>query len=152
MRRLVAAALLAIAGVAVAGCVPHPVGPARTFDSYEGKAATTAESALSAVETVRLAADTSSRGNAFGPYLSVLVSDAEASLDGLAGTFDSIQPPDEQADALHDELAELLQSAGDNVRTVRVSVRRGELDSLADVAEPLSGDADELRAFAEAHG
>jgi hypothetical protein len=42
---LVTAGLVGIA----AGCVPHPVGPARTWESYAAKASTTVESTLSAV-------------------------------------------------------------------------------------------------------
>ena len=70
--------------IALAACTTHPVGPARTFDAYEGKAVTTAEAALSAAETVRLAAETAGLGHAFGPYLSVLISGQE-DVDGRAG-------------------------------------------------------------------
>jgi len=58
-------------------CVSHPVGPARTFGTYEGKARTTASSALSEVQTARLIATTASRGSAFGPYTGQVLSDAE---------------------------------------------------------------------------
>src|SRR5204863_1068824 len=98
MRLLGASAAAAL--IALAACTPHPVGPARTFDKYEGKAVTTAESALSAVQTVRLLIETSDRGHGFGPYLSVSVSDQEESLSGVQGTFVSIQPPNAKADAL----------------------------------------------------
>ena len=66
MRRLGMAsiALLCVAGTA---CVSHPVGPARSFSKYEGKAVTTAESALSSVETVRLAARAGTERHVFGP-------------------------------------------------------------------------------------
>src|SRR3954452_22257973 len=97
--------------VVMAACTPHPVGPARTEGKYEGKAVTTAESALSAVNTVRIAARTASRDHAFGPYLSVLISEQEDALSGVQGTFDSIQPPDGKSDALRDDLDELLADA-----------------------------------------
>jgi hypothetical protein len=143
--------VLGVALGCLAACVPHPVGPARTFDTYEGKAATTAQSALSVVETVRLAAETASDGDAFGPYVSTVVSDGEGALDGLAGTFASIQPPGDAADILYGELSTLLDDAGAHVRDVRVAARRGQLDALAQVAGPLAEDAEALRAFAEAH-
>src|SRR3954463_11110514 len=60
--------------------VPHPVGPARTYDKYRGKAVTTAESALSAVETAHLTGVNVVRGNAFFPYAALLVGDGEESL------------------------------------------------------------------------
>jgi hypothetical protein len=131
--------------------VPHPVGPARTYGKYEGKAATTAKSAESEVQTVLLAARTASAGNAFGPYTAVVISDAEESLSGVQGTFDSIQPPDERADKLAKELNTLLGDALEHVRDVRVAVRRGELTKLADVAKPLVDDAEKLNAFTEQH-
>ena len=141
--------LLALLVVA-AGCA-HPVGPARTYGKYEGKATTTASAALSNVETVRLVADAAAKGNAFGPYTSTVVSDAEESLDGLSGTFGSIQPPDGRADDLRDQLDQLLSDALDHVTDVRIAARRGELATLADTAAALAGDAEHLEAFVEAH-
>ncbi|MCU1374567.1 MAG: hypothetical protein JWO68_1853 [Actinomycetia bacterium] len=136
--------------VAVAGCA-HPVGPARTYGKYEGKATTTAEAALSNVETVRLVARTAAAGNAFGPYVGTVVSDAEESLDGLSGTFGSIQPPDGRADRLRDQLDQLLGDALDHVTDVRVAARRGRLATLDDTAAALAGDAEHLQAFVEQH-
>ena len=52
--------LTAALAVALAACV-QPVGPARTFDSYEHKAKHTAETALSAVQTGRLGAQSARR-------------------------------------------------------------------------------------------
>jgi len=127
------------------------VGPARTLTTYEGKAVSTAESASSAVQTVRLAAQTGSDGHAFGPYLSITISEQEDALAGVEGTFGSIQPPGEEADDLRDELDALLSRALDHVSAVRIAVRRGDLDGLARVAEPLGGDAASLSAFAEDH-
>jgi hypothetical protein len=135
-----------------AACTPHPVGPARTFGKYEGKAATTAESALSRVQTVRLAAETGGAGHAFGPYLSVLISEQEDALSGLQGTFGSIQPPDERSDELRNELNGLLSDAVDHVADVRIAVRRGDLDGLPSVAAPLEADASSLARFVEEHG
>jgi hypothetical protein len=141
--------LLALLLVA-AGCA-HPVGPARTYGKYEGKATTTASAALSNVQTVRLAAEAASKGNAFGPYTGTVVSDAEESLSGLAGTFGSIQPPDGRADDLRDQLAQTLSDALDLVTDVRIAARRGALASLADTAAALAGDAEHLEAFVEQH-
>ena len=141
--------LLALLVVA-AGCA-HPVGPARTFGSYEGKATTTASAALSNVQTARLVAEAAAKGNVFGPYASSVVSDAEESLDGLSGTFGSIQPPDGRADDLRDELDQLLSDALDHVTDVRIAARRGELATLDDTAAALAGDAEHLEAFVEQH-
>ena len=135
-----------------AGCTPHPVGPARSYGTFEGKATNTAESALSRVQTVRLAADTAGDGNAFGPYAAVLISDQEDALVGLQGTFGSIQPPDYRSDVLRTQLNGLLSDAVDDVARVRIAARRGELDQLPAIATPLSKDALGLQRFVEEHG
>jgi hypothetical protein len=140
--------VLALSG---GGCVAHPVGPARTEAKYTGKAVTTAESALSAVNTVRIAARTGTVDHGFGPYLSVVVSEQEEALSGVLGTFDSIQPPDGHSDDLKAELDELLGQALDHVTDVRVAVRRGALGVLLEEAAPLGDDAEELEAFVEEH-
>ena len=136
----------------LAGCVPHPVGPARTYAKYEGKAVTTAESAVSAVQTARLVVETAAKGNATATFTAMLLSEQEESLSGLQGTFGSIQPPDERADDLRDELGELLGDAADHVSTLRIIARRGQLDDLAEEAKPLDEDLRGLHAFAEEHG
>ncbi len=138
-------ALSAAVGVVAAGCVAHPIGPARTFDSYAAKASTTLESTISAVETVRLLAETAADGGTFGPYTSVAVSEQEDTLGGLRGTFMSIQPPhDEQSTQLRRQLSALLTDAFDHVGDVRIQVRRGNLGDLDAVAEPLDADVEAL--------
>ena len=133
-------------------CSRHPVGPARTFGTYEAKAVTTAESARSSVETVRLAAEAGDDHGGFGPYLSVLVSDSEEALAGVEDTFRSIQSPNEDGDALGDELDGLLGSALTHVTEVRTALRRGQLAGLRDVASPLVDDSRALERFVEDHG
>jgi hypothetical protein len=127
------------------------VGPARTFDTYEDKATTTAEAALSAVATTSLAADVGSGGGAWGSYLSILISEQEDDLAGAQGTFDSVQPPDARSDALRQQLDDILQTAVDNVTSVRIAVRRGQLAGLDVIARPLRADQLRLRAFLDAH-
>jgi hypothetical protein len=131
--------------------VPHPVGAARTFDKYEGKAVTSAEGAESAVQTVLLVARTASAGNAFGPYTSRVVSDAEEGLSGLQGTFASIQSPDARAAELGETLDSILGGALEHVRDVRVAARRGELSRLRAIAQPLEADVHRLEQFQGQH-
>ena len=147
MRRATAALAL-VATLVASACVSHPVGPARTFATYEGKARTTAESALSEVQTARLLATTSSDDRSFGPYSGQVLGDAEESLSGLSGTFGSIQPPDDRADALRDELETMIGDAEDHVAALRIAVRRGEHE--LDTSD-LDGDVDALETFLEAH-
>jgi hypothetical protein len=142
----------AITVVLAAACTPHPVGPARSAGKYAGKAVTTAESALSHVETVRLAAGAAGEGHVFGPYLSVLISNQEDALSGAQATFASIQPPDAASDELRAELGRALSSALDDVAAARIAARRNRFDEVAAMVEPLGQDADRLRRFIEEHG
>ena len=136
---------------ALTACVPHPIGPARTFAKYEGKAATTAESALSAVQTARLTARAATRHRLFGPYVGQVLGESEDAVSGLAGTFASIQPPDDEADDLRQELGQLLNDAEDHLSELRVAARRGEIDELREKAVPLEDDAEKLSTFLERH-
>lgn len=135
-----------------AGCVSHPVGPARTFAKYEGKAVTTAEGVLSAVQTARLVARTASKNHAFGPYLSIMTSESEDATSGLQGTFDSIQPPGARADRLRSELDRVIAAALEHLADLRVAIRRGEIKNAARTARPLARDAKNLSDFVDEHG
>jgi hypothetical protein len=137
-----------VVAVLATGCVPHPVGPARTIAAYRDKARTTVESAMSELETVVLIAEQASADRAFGRFTAVVLSDAEESLDGLDGTFASIQPPPD-GDDLRTRLGAVLSDAGDHVADVRIAARRGSLRDLSDVAAPIEDDLAALEQLLE---
>jgi len=143
--------LTAVLAVALAACV-QPVGPARTFDSYEHKARHTAETALSAVQTGRLGAQSARRDDTFAPYLAVLVSDAENTASGAQTTFDSVQPPNGKSDNLRDHLDPLLTRAVDALSQARIAARRADFDEVAKQGPNLAKSARELDRFVKAHG
>jgi hypothetical protein len=145
------AVLLVLATLLAARMVPHPVGPARTFGKYNGKATSTADAAVSDVRTVALVARARRDHDAFGPYTSVVISDAEESVSGAQGTFDSIQPPDARADQLQKELDDLLSSALKQVQAARVAARRSDSRALAALVAPLDKAAADLEAFTDEH-
>jgi len=128
------------------------VGPARTDRVYEGKAVETAKSVRSAVETARIAADAAGRGNATGQFESEVLDDAENDAGAAVGAFDSIQPPGSRADALHDQLSPLFQTATDILRDLRIAARRTELSRLPSIARGLSSVSRKLADFVDAHG
>lgn len=148
IRRLVVAVAAFASGAVLAACV-QPVGPARTFDSYQHKAKHTAETALSAVQTGRLGAQSARRDDAFAPYLAVLLSNVEDEASGAQTTFDSVQPPDDKSDKLRDQLDPLLTRALDRLSTARIAARRADFDGLAEQARPLARSARELNRFVE---
>jgi hypothetical protein len=131
-----------------AGCV----APARSFEAYEGKAASTAESVASAVETARLATAEAAGGRAFAPYLSVVIAGAEGDAGTSEDTFASIQPPDERSLELRRQLLELVHQAGRVLGELRIAVRWGDLERLPEIAAPLRPIGERLAAFAESHG
>jgi hypothetical protein len=146
-RRLGLLAVLAMFMMGASACV----APARSFDAYEGKAADTADSVLSAVETARLAANAAASRDAFAPYLSIVLGDAEGDASSARRLFESIQPPDPRSDRLRAELDRILDRAVDDLSRLRIWVRRGDIGALPRLAEPLAGVSEELDAFSKAH-
>ncbi len=131
----------------VAGCA----GSSRTDEDYRRKAANTAETAASAVSTARLAVEAAGRGRLTGPYVSVLLGEAEGDLLAAAaqGTFESRQPPGEAADAVRERLGVLLDDAADALAEVRIGARRGEVRELGEHAGDLRKAAERLEGFEE---
>jgi hypothetical protein len=105
----------------------------------------------SAVETARLAVDAAGDAKAHGRYLTQLLFEAEEEAGAAQGTFDAIQPPDERADELREQLDELLTEATHTLAQLRIAARRGRLAELGELAAPLAEVAEGLHAFAEAH-
>lgn len=141
MKRLIC---LLVSVCALSSCV----GPARTDAVYGGKAVETAKAVRSAVETARLAASTALR-KATGQYLSVVLAESEEEADSTAGAFDSIQPPTDRSEALHEELSALIDDALNVLRDLRIAARRTELAPLRDLARSLGDISEKLRSFVE---
>jgi len=129
-RRTVATVLLALV---TTGCV----GPSRTSGDYRDKAGSTAAAAESAAQTALLAVHAQTKGNAPGTYLSVILGEAEEHVGTAQNQFDSVQPPNTQADQLRGALDNLLSQASDVLSALRIAARRGQLDQLAKIAQPL---------------
>jgi hypothetical protein len=127
------------------------VGPARSFDAYGGKAADTADSVASAVETARLAVEVAAAGRAFAPDLSVVLGEAERDARGSLDIFASIQPPDARSAELRAQLLDLIERAETILSNLRIAARWGDLDRLPDIGHPLASLGGELTDFSEAH-
>ena len=126
--------------------------PARTRDDYAHKSKDTAESVLSSVQTARLAARVGTRGDAFGPYVSVLLSESDDAVAKAQGSYDRIQPPDAWADATRARLGRLLDRSNELVSRLRITARRGELERLERQAQPLRPLAAQLQRFIDDPG
>jgi hypothetical protein len=133
-----------------AACV-QTVTPSRTFDAYEHKAKDTAEAVLSSVQTARLAARLATGGDAFGPYTSVVLSEAEDGAAHAHSVFDGIQPPDRHSDRVREDLGRLLDRADERLAELRIAARRGELGRLERLAKPLGPLSARLDTFITRH-
>jgi hypothetical protein len=127
------------------------VAPARSFDAYEGKAASTAASALSDVRTAILVARVVERDGVFAPQVSVTLGEADTGVTSAEGTFSSIQPPDPASDQLRTQLLDLLRRAQDGVSAMRIAARRGDLPSVVKLAGALTPIGDALERFESEH-
>ncbi|MFN2626431.1 MAG: hypothetical protein ABR520_10160 [Mycobacteriales bacterium] len=145
LRRFLACACLL---TAVSSCV----GPSRTERDFANKAANTAESVASAVNTARVAVEQAARQRTFGPYLSVLLRNAEEDANAAQQSFDAVQPPDAAADALREALDLLVDDVTGVLDDLRIAARRGEFDRLTTIAAPLDGLSRHLDDFEVAHG
>ncbi|WP_327686429.1 hypothetical protein [Streptomyces sp. NBC_00467] len=130
-----------LAGVLLlSGCASS----SRSDDDYRHKAANTAETAASAVNTARIGVQAGGEGRVTGPYLSILLGEAEKDLLAAQGTFESRQPPSPEADAVRDRLGDVLDDAADALAAVRIAVRRGQVRELPDVGRDLPDLAEQL--------
>ena len=150
MRRAAVLLVVLAAGIVLWASL-RPGTPARTFDAYELKAKDTAESVLSSVQTARLVARAANDGDAFAPYVSVVLSESETAVGDASSTFAGLQPPDQRSDRLRARLAAITSRADEIVSTLRIHARRGELSGLDAWAAPLARVVSRLERFIDEH-
>ena len=137
--------------VVASRCVPHPVGSARTYDAYVGKATTTSEGVRSDVATVSLVGGELVANRTFASYLGTVASESEEAIGGRQSTFASVQPPDERADAVGAELGDLIDQALADVRDLRIAARRADAATVSDLLGRLEDDRRALEDFEASH-
>ena len=145
--------LAVVLATATTAACTQVVGPARTQRDFELKAATTAESVRSSVQTARMLLRFGREDDAFAPFLATMASESEDGAGAATATFSGIQPPDARSDRLRERLLGLLDAADTHLATVRIRARRAELGH-ADVTleRALARDARRLESFSGAHG
>jgi hypothetical protein len=126
--------------------------PARSFDAYEGKAATAARSAVSQARTASLTAITLERDRLGVPTAAVLLEDAESGAASARDSFASIQPPDAASDLLRSDLLPLLTRSAATIGDMRIAVRRGDVAQVVELSRELDRTSDDLERFADQHG
>jgi hypothetical protein len=134
-------------GVAGALLLTSCVAPAYNESQYQSKVAHTAEDAVSTIETVRLAAEASSRHGLPTNPIDVLISEQEDILGAVVGTFSSVQPPDAEMERLRDEVLDLLGDAQSHLEDARIAYRDNEVEAAEraiEAAEPTSKRLDDI--------
>jgi ElaB/YqjD/DUF883 family membrane-anchored ribosome-binding protein len=123
------------------------VAPAYNESQYQSKVANAASDAVSVIETVRLAVESSDRHSLPTNPIDVAISGQEDILDSVAGSFSLVQPPDDQMQRLRQQVIELLQQAQSKVQETRIAYRNNDVDAARDAieaAEPLAKDLDDI--------
>jgi hypothetical protein len=141
----------ALAG-ATAGACTTPVPTARSADDYTKKAAHTADTARSAVNTATVAITAAQEDRFFGTTLDVVLGEAEDDASGAEETFRAVQPKGDSADAVRARLVPLLDVAVAHLEATRIAARRDDRPALAREVPELRAAADDLDAFTRAVG
>ena len=120
------------------------VAPAFNTSQYKAKIVATAESAVSAIETVRLTLDLMDRhGLPRGP-IDVAVSAQEDILGAVDGSFALAQPPNDESLELRQDLLGLLDEAEAKLEGARIALRQGDLNKAVATIESAAEVSKEL--------
>ncbi|SRR6266487_79048 len=130
-----------------AGFAVTSVRPPR-YDGYLRSAVQVAEAAHNATRTGWLTGRQVLAGQVFPPFAETAFDDATRALGGAQKQFAEAAPPDERSKRLRDELASLLQRAGQLLSDAAQAPGDAALRAAVDALGPL---ADQLDAFVEAH-
>lgn len=141
------AVAVALAALLTSACV----GSSRGDTDYQKKAVATTEHVRSSVRTVQLAVQAASRDDAFGPFLSRVISQAEDDASSALNGFGSVQPPSSRSDQLRDAVEQAASDAIDLLTQARIAARREDLAALSTLADNLVRMGDQLEQFAEDH-
>lgn len=126
--------LVVLASLVTVGCV----GSSRSLGDYREKAANTAESMISTLETARLVTSAALDGDTFARYLSLVLSEAEDDAGSISEAFQTVQPPEgDESDRIRAELDALLDAATNVLADLRIAAYRDDRAALAASADRL---------------
>lgn len=131
-RRAVTAVLVLLC--TLTGCA----GPTLTEEHYRSQASRSAGSAVSELETIRLAVRGLLDDRAWRQYVDVVVTDAETALSSIDSTLSSRQPVNEDADRVAERVGTALGEAVTLAGDVRIALRRHERGTLRQSLPKLS--------------
>lgn len=143
---MVAGALAAIA--VVAASLAYVTAPPKGLDGYRERAAATAETLVSQVETARLWSDTYRAGKATTAATLVGFEEAEEDADAAATKFEGYEPPDGGL-RYRRELTALAAEVTVALSQLRIAAQQERWEDLAALSAPLAGLAERLSRFEE---
>jgi len=143
----VLACAVAIAALLAAGCVEHPGLPALDHSDYVAKASLTAEDAISTLSTSVLLLDTVAADRAFDNYVSSALDDQVDRLEGVASSFEAVEPPEVRSRALRVDMVQALEDAQDHLGQVVTAYDAGDTAFAVAMRDTLRDDITTLQKF-----
>jgi hypothetical protein len=124
-------------------------GPTLDSEDMRSQASRSAGSAVSALQTMRLAVQAQLDGKTWWRFTDVTVTDVESTLTTIQSTLSSRQPPTIGSARVAKEVVTVLSSAADLAREVRIATRDHDdarLRQLLDQLQPISSHLSDLQA------
>src|SRR4051794_21885530 len=116
---------------------------------FAKKAQKTVDTVAAAVGTAQLGITALHDGDAFDPYLSVLLGEAEEDAGAARQSFDSVQPPGVDSDEVRDQVHEVTDEAIELLSEARIAIRREDYDAVLALDAPLAGVSERLKQLSE---
>jgi hypothetical protein len=127
---------LVLAAVVTVAAVWYVVAPPRSQSAYRERAAQTAESLRSHVQTARLWADAERRGRATREAATIGFDEAETDAQATASTFSAYDPPPGTKD-LRTRVTRAATDVKDALATLRIAAHRDAWSRVPAAARPL---------------
>lgn len=129
--RLLLAVLAAM--VLLAGCA----APTLSYSTYRYGVAQTAHEIDSALASAQVAAMLDLQGKMALSVTDTVVSDAESDADSAQETLETRQPPDGRSVSLHQRASTTVSNAVDQLRELRIAVRRSNKPKMRSLVKSL---------------
>jgi hypothetical protein len=130
----------------VAAALWYVTAPPQGVDGYRERAAATAETLVSQLETARLWARTEEEGKALRTTVLVGFEETEEDAGAAASQFESYEPPGGVA-ALREDLTGLAGEATEVLTALRIAAQQERWEDLPELSRPLPELSERLSAF-----
>jgi hypothetical protein len=142
------AALAFAAILAIAGALAYITAPPKGLDGYRERAAATAETLGSQVETALIWAEARDAGKSTSAAALVGFEETEEDANAAASSFAGYELPDGGA-GLRSRLVALAEEVGAALAELRIAAQQERWEEIAALSAPLPGLSEELSQFEE---